>query len=140
MPDEVGYFWLTGILSAFLDNAPTYLVFFELAGGDPQALMTKLAPTLASQLKAAGYEPSSLNTTATNWMMSALKTYEHWTKPYPARPQLLTRPRRATPALKSAKRQAQRHPPVGCRIPLQPPKQARYSESHKPLQLRSPSL
>jgi Na+/H+ antiporter NhaD/arsenite permease-like protein len=26
------YFWLTGILSAFLDNAPTYLVFFNLAG------------------------------------------------------------------------------------------------------------
>ena len=26
------YFWLTGILSAFLDNAPTYLVFFDLAG------------------------------------------------------------------------------------------------------------
>jgi hypothetical protein len=23
------------MLSAFLDNAPTYLVFFELAGGDP---------------------------------------------------------------------------------------------------------
>src|SRR5207302_7818992 len=27
-------FWVTGILSAFLDNAPTYLVFFNLAGGD----------------------------------------------------------------------------------------------------------
>ena len=27
----LAYFWLTGILSAFLDNAPTYLVFFELA-------------------------------------------------------------------------------------------------------------
>jgi len=26
------YFWLTGILSSFLDNAPTYLVFFNLAG------------------------------------------------------------------------------------------------------------
>ena len=33
------YFWLTGILSAFLDNAPTYLVFFNLAGGDPVYLM-----------------------------------------------------------------------------------------------------
>ena len=31
---RVAYFWLTGVLSAFLDNAPTYLVFFELAGGD----------------------------------------------------------------------------------------------------------
>ena len=26
------YFWLTGILSAFLDNAPTYMVFFNMAG------------------------------------------------------------------------------------------------------------
>ena len=26
------YFWLTGLLSSFLDNAPTYLVFFNLAG------------------------------------------------------------------------------------------------------------
>jgi Na+/H+ antiporter NhaD/arsenite permease-like protein len=33
------YFWLTGLLSSFLDNAPTYLVFFSLAGGDP-ALLT----------------------------------------------------------------------------------------------------
>ena len=35
----VMYFWLSGILSAFLDNAPTWLVFFNLAGGDPVALM-----------------------------------------------------------------------------------------------------
>ncbi len=26
------YFWLTGVLSGFLDNAPTYLVFFNIAG------------------------------------------------------------------------------------------------------------
>ncbi|MBE1206498.1 sodium:proton antiporter [Aminobacter carboxidus] len=47
-PDNLAYFWLTGALSSFLDNAPTYLVFFELAGGDPQALMTTLAPTLVA--------------------------------------------------------------------------------------------
>ena len=34
------------MLSAFLDNAPTYLVFFELAGGDAGELMGALAPTL----------------------------------------------------------------------------------------------
>ncbi len=33
------YFWLTGILSSFLDNAPTYLVFFNTAGGDAAYLM-----------------------------------------------------------------------------------------------------
>jgi Na+/H+ antiporter NhaD/arsenite permease-like protein len=42
------YFWATGLLSSFLDNAPTYLVFFNLAGGDPQVLMTTLAPVLAA--------------------------------------------------------------------------------------------
>ena len=40
------YFWLTGILSSFLDNAPTYLVFFNTAGGDPQVLMGELSQTL----------------------------------------------------------------------------------------------
>jgi Na+/H+ antiporter NhaD/arsenite permease-like protein len=42
------YFWFSGVLSSFLDNAPTYLVFFNLAGGDPQMLMTTLATTLAA--------------------------------------------------------------------------------------------
>jgi Na+/H+ antiporter NhaD/arsenite permease-like protein len=32
------YFWLAGVLSAFLDNAPTYLVFFDLAGIRPDHL------------------------------------------------------------------------------------------------------
>ena len=47
-PHDVAYFWLTGVLSAFLDNAPTYLVFFELAGGDARELMGPLAATLAA--------------------------------------------------------------------------------------------
>lgn len=42
------YFWFTGVLSSFLDNAPTYLVFFNLAGGDPVELMTTHAATLAA--------------------------------------------------------------------------------------------
>jgi len=48
MPDNAVYFWATGILSSFLDNAPTYLVFFQLAGGDPAALMGPLAKTLTA--------------------------------------------------------------------------------------------
>ena len=47
-PDPAMYFWATGLLSSFLDNAPTYLVFFNTAGGDAQTLMTTLAPTLAA--------------------------------------------------------------------------------------------
>ena len=46
-PRQIMYFWMTGLLSAFLDNAPTYLVFFNLAGGDPAALMYSLQVTLA---------------------------------------------------------------------------------------------
>lgn len=46
--NNAAYFWLAGGLSSFLDNAPTYLVFFQLAGGDPQALMTAKATTLAA--------------------------------------------------------------------------------------------
>jgi Na+/H+ antiporter NhaD/arsenite permease-like protein len=40
------YFWATGILSSFLDNAPTYLVFFNTAGGDAQHLMHDVPTTL----------------------------------------------------------------------------------------------
>ena len=47
-PVNYMFFWLTGALSSFLDNAPTYLVFFNTAGGDPVHLMTDMAPTLAA--------------------------------------------------------------------------------------------
>jgi Na+/H+ antiporter NhaD/arsenite permease-like protein len=55
LPHEAAYFWLTGVLSAFLDNAPTYLVFFELAGGEARELMGPLAGTLASISMGAVY-------------------------------------------------------------------------------------
>ncbi|HSV58936.1 MAG TPA: sodium:proton antiporter [Variovorax sp.] len=47
-PDPAMYFWATGALSSFLDNAPTYLVFFNSAGGDAATLMTTHAATLAA--------------------------------------------------------------------------------------------
>jgi Na+/H+ antiporter NhaD/arsenite permease-like protein len=47
-PNPAAYFWAAGLLSSFLDNAPTYLVFFNTAGGDAKVLMTTLAPTLAA--------------------------------------------------------------------------------------------
>ncbi|KFA59385.1 sodium:proton antiporter [Gilliamella sp. Choc4-2] len=40
------YFWFSGLLSSFLDNAPTYLVFFNLASGNAVTLMTTLEKTL----------------------------------------------------------------------------------------------
>ncbi len=45
-PSPLAYFWLAGTLSALLDNAPTYLVFFQLAGSDPAALTGHLSPVL----------------------------------------------------------------------------------------------
>ncbi|MEO8303923.1 MAG: sodium:proton antiporter [Betaproteobacteria bacterium] len=54
-PRNAVVYWMTGILSAFLDNAPTYLVFFNLAGGDAQALMTTGARTLAAISMGAVY-------------------------------------------------------------------------------------
>lgn len=40
------YFWMSGILSSVLDNAPTYLVFFNMASGDAAELMGPLSQTL----------------------------------------------------------------------------------------------
>lgn len=45
-PINAMYFWMSGILSAFLDNAPTYLVFFNMAGGEAQILMNTIPYTL----------------------------------------------------------------------------------------------
>ncbi len=40
------YFWISGLFSAFLDNAPTYLVFFQTAGGDAHDLVHYYPKTL----------------------------------------------------------------------------------------------
>lgn len=45
-PVNYMYFWATGLVSSFLDNAPTYLVFFNTAGGDAEHLMGPLSSTL----------------------------------------------------------------------------------------------
>ncbi len=48
LSDPLRYFFLTGLLSAFLDNAPTYLLFFHMAGGDADMLMGQGAKVLAA--------------------------------------------------------------------------------------------
>jgi Na+/H+ antiporter NhaD/arsenite permease-like protein len=40
-PNPFAYFWLTGIFSSFLDNAPTYALFFKLTNLTPQNLMVE---------------------------------------------------------------------------------------------------
>ncbi len=67
------YFWFSGVLSSFLDNAPTYLVFFNLAGGNAAELMTRLATTLAAV--SAGSVFMGANTyigNAPNFMVKAI--------------------------------------------------------------------
>ena len=75
LPHEVAYFWVTGILSAVLDNAPTYLVFFELAGGDAHELMGPLAGTLAALSMGAVYMGAlTYIGNAPNFMVYAIAT------------------------------------------------------------------
>jgi Na+/H+ antiporter NhaD/arsenite permease-like protein len=54
-PNNIAYFWLTGLMSALLDNAPTYLVFFELTDSDAGTLMGPLGGTLAAISMGAVY-------------------------------------------------------------------------------------
>ncbi len=52
---NLAMYWATGILSAFLDNAPTYLVFFNLAGANATELTTTANTTLKAISMAAVY-------------------------------------------------------------------------------------
>ena len=45
-PINTMFFWVTGMFSTFLDKTPTYLVFFNAAGGDAQILMHEFSETL----------------------------------------------------------------------------------------------
>lgn len=47
-PIDWAYFAICGTLSAFLGNAPTYLEFFNAAGGDPVVAMGAKAMTLTA--------------------------------------------------------------------------------------------
>ena len=72
-PNNAIYFWVTGLLSSFLDNAPTYLVFFHLASGDPAMLMGPLAKTLtAISLGAVFMGASTYIGNAPNFMVYAI--------------------------------------------------------------------
>lgn len=74
-PHEVAYFWFTGVMSAFLDNAPTYLLFFKLAGGDARQLMGELSGTLAAISMGAVYMGAlTYIGNAPNFMVAAIAT------------------------------------------------------------------
>jgi Na+/H+ antiporter NhaD/arsenite permease-like protein len=74
-PHLVAYFWLTGVLSAILDNAPTYLVFFKLAGGNAADLMGPLSGALAAISMGAVYMGAlTYIGNAPNFMIYAIAT------------------------------------------------------------------
>jgi Na+/H+ antiporter NhaD/arsenite permease-like protein len=74
-PHDAAYFWLTGLLSAVLDNAPTYLVFFGMAGGDADRLMGGLASTLTAISMGAVYMGALTYVgNAPNFMVYAIAT------------------------------------------------------------------
>lgn len=72
-PVDGMYFWMTGILSSFLDNAPTYLVFFNLAHGEPVHMMGEMASTLlAISAGAVFMGANSYIGNAPNFMVKAI--------------------------------------------------------------------
>lgn len=46
VPNSHLYYWMTGIFSSFLDNAPTYLLFFKMIGGSAQDIIQNNNVTL----------------------------------------------------------------------------------------------
>lgn len=72
------YFWLSGSLSAFLDNAPTYLVFFHMAGGNPDFLMTELtSPLIAISLGTVFMGALTYIGNAPNFMIKTIAESHH---------------------------------------------------------------
>ncbi len=71
-PVDAMYFWLTGALSSFLDNAPTYLVFFNTAGGDADKLMTGMTTLMAISAGAVFMGANTYIGNAPNFMVRSI--------------------------------------------------------------------
>ena len=71
-PIAAAYFWMAGALSSFLDNAPTYLVFFNLAGGDPARLMGEVTTLAAISAGAVFMGAVTYIGNAPNFMVKAI--------------------------------------------------------------------
>lgn len=72
VPNNAMYFWLTGTLSSFLDNAPTYLVFFNTAGGDAHVLMGEVATLMAISAGAVFMGANTYIGNAPNFMVRSI--------------------------------------------------------------------
>lgn len=73
VPDPLRYYSLCGMLSAFLDNAPTYLLFFHMSGGDASLLMTIHHPLLqAISISSVAFGAMTYIGNAPNLMVKAI--------------------------------------------------------------------
>lgn len=70
--DTAMYFWLSGGLSSVLDNAPTYLVFFNIAGGDAQELMLQVHTLMAISAGSVFMGANSYIGNAPNFMVRSI--------------------------------------------------------------------
>lgn len=81
-PVNLMYFWLSGLLSGFLDNAPTYLVFFNMAGGNASQLMhTMPATLLAISMGSVFMGALTYIGNAPNLMIKAIAEQQHINMP-----------------------------------------------------------
>lgn len=71
-PIPAAYFWLSGALSSFLDNAPTYLVFFNTAGGDPVHLMNEVTTLAAISIGSVFMGANTYIGNAPNFMVRSI--------------------------------------------------------------------
>lgn len=73
-PNSFLYFWITGTLSGFLDNAPTYLVFFNTAGGQAnlEMLLTEVTTLVAISCGAVFLGALTYIGNAPNFMVKAI--------------------------------------------------------------------
>lgn len=76
--DPLRYYSLCGLLSSFLDNAPTYLLFFHMGGGDASILMTTKQSLLqAISLSAVAFGAMTYIGNAPNLMVKAMAERYH---------------------------------------------------------------
>ena len=76
LPEDASYFWLTGLFSAFLDNAPTYLIFFNIAGG-ADVLLANPTTLLAISAGAVFMGALTLIGNAPNFLVFAVARAQH---------------------------------------------------------------
>lgn len=75
-PVPLSYYFATGALSSFLDNAPTYLIFFNTAGGEASALMRDVEALAAISAGAVFFGAMTYIGNAPNFMVRSIAEEE----------------------------------------------------------------